>query len=34
MSDNAASLALFQKVGYVEIDSGIHYLAKRAGDDV
>jgi ribosomal protein S18 acetylase RimI-like enzyme len=34
MSDNAASLALFQKVGYVEIDSGIHYLTKRAGDDV
>ncbi|MBN1810894.1 MAG: GNAT family N-acetyltransferase [Anaerolineae bacterium] len=34
MSDNAASLALFQKVGYVEVDSGIHYLTKREGDDV
>jgi ribosomal protein S18 acetylase RimI-like enzyme len=34
MSDNAASLALFQKVGYVEIDSGIHYLTKREGDAV
>ena len=31
-SDNAASLALFQKVGYVEIDSGIHYLTKRDSD--
>jgi ribosomal protein S18 acetylase RimI-like enzyme len=34
MSDNAASLALFQKAGYVEIDSGIHYLTKREGDAV
>jgi ribosomal protein S18 acetylase RimI-like enzyme len=31
-SDNAASLALFQKVGYVEIDLGIHYLTKRDSD--
>jgi ribosomal protein S18 acetylase RimI-like enzyme len=28
-SDNPASLALFQKTGYVEIDMGIHYLTKR-----
>ena len=34
MSDNAASLALFQKAGYVEVDAGIHYLTKREGDDV
>jgi ribosomal protein S18 acetylase RimI-like enzyme len=33
MSDNAASLALFQKEGYVEVDFGIHYLTKREGDD-
>jgi ribosomal protein S18 acetylase RimI-like enzyme len=33
-SDNPASLALFRKVGYVEIDSGIHYLTKRDSDDV
>ncbi len=33
-SDNPASLALFQKVGYVEIDSGIHYLSKRESDAV
>ena len=33
-SDNPTSLALFQKVGYVEIDSGIHYLTKRDSDDV
>jgi ribosomal protein S18 acetylase RimI-like enzyme len=33
-SDNPASLALFQKVGYVEIDSGIHYLSKRESDQV
>ena len=32
-SDNTASLALFQKTGYVEIDSGIHYLTKRDSDD-
>jgi ribosomal protein S18 acetylase RimI-like enzyme len=34
MSDNAASLALFQEAGYGELDSGIHYLTKRASDDV
>jgi ribosomal protein S18 acetylase RimI-like enzyme len=34
MSENTASLALFQKAGYVEVDSGIHYLTKREGDDV
>lgn len=34
MSDNTASLALFQKAGYVEVDSGIHYLTKREGDKV
>ena len=33
-SDNPASLALFRKVGYVEIDSGIHYLTKRDSDGV
>ncbi len=33
MSDNAASLALFRKAGYSEVDSGIHYLTKRASDD-
>ena len=32
-SDNPASLALFQKTGYVEIDAGIHYLSKRDSDD-
>jgi len=32
--DNAASLALFRKVGYVEIDHGIHYLTKRDSDEV
>jgi ribosomal protein S18 acetylase RimI-like enzyme len=32
-SDNPASLALFQKAGYVEIDSGIHYLTKRDSAD-
>jgi ribosomal protein S18 acetylase RimI-like enzyme len=32
-SDNPASLALFQKTGYVEIDTGIHYLSKRASDE-
>ena len=31
--DNPASLALFQKMGYVEIDGGIHYLTKRDSDD-
>jgi ribosomal protein S18 acetylase RimI-like enzyme len=34
MADNAASLALFQKAGYVEIDAGIHYLTKREGEGV
>ncbi len=33
-SDNPTSLALFRKVGYVEVDSGIHYLTKRDSDDV
>jgi ribosomal protein S18 acetylase RimI-like enzyme len=33
MSGNAASLALFQKAGYAEVDSGIHYLTKREGKD-
>ncbi len=28
-SDHPASLALFQKIGYVEIDPHIHYLSKR-----
>ena len=32
-SDNPISLALFQKMGYVEIDPGIHYLTKRESDD-
>lgn len=32
-SDNPASLALFRKVGYVEIDPGIHYLTKRPSGD-
>ncbi len=32
-SDNPASLALFRKAGYVEIDPGIHYLTKRDRDD-
>jgi ribosomal protein S18 acetylase RimI-like enzyme len=32
-SDNPASLALFRSVGYVEIDTGIHYLTKRDSDD-
>ncbi len=32
-SDNPASLALFQKVGYVESDPGIHYLTKRGSED-
>lgn len=34
MGDNAASLALFRKAGYVEVDSGIHYLTKREGEGV
>ncbi len=32
-SDNPASLALFQKVGYIESDPGIHYLTKRDSED-
>lgn len=32
-SDNPASLALFRKEGYVEIDSGIHYLSKRDSEE-
>ena len=28
-SDNPISLKLFEKLGYVEIDEGIHYLSKR-----
>lgn len=28
-SDNAASLALFRKQGYIEPDAGMHYLTKR-----
>ena len=32
-SDNPASLALFRKAGYVEIDSGMHYLTKRDSAD-
>jgi len=31
--DNAASLALFQKAGYAEIDKGIHYVTKRDSRD-
>ena len=33
-SDNPESLALFHKVGYVEIETGIHYLTKRDGAEV
>ena len=33
-SDNPASLALFQKAGYIEIDRGIHYLTKRDSEEV
>ncbi|MDY6876135.1 MAG: GNAT family N-acetyltransferase [Chloroflexota bacterium] len=32
-SDNPASLALFQKMGYAEIEPGIHYLTKRDSND-
>jgi len=32
-SDNPASLALFNKAGYVEIDPGIHYLSKREDEE-
>ena len=31
-SDNSASLALFVKAGYAEIDSDVHYLTKRDSD--
>ncbi len=31
-SDNPASLALFGKEGYVELDTGMHYLTKRDSD--
>jgi ribosomal protein S18 acetylase RimI-like enzyme len=33
-SDNPASLALFRKVGYVEVDKGMHYVSKRESDQV
>jgi ribosomal protein S18 acetylase RimI-like enzyme len=33
-SDNPESLALFHKVGYVELETGIHYLTKRDGAEV
>jgi ribosomal protein S18 acetylase RimI-like enzyme len=33
-SDNPESLALFHKVGYVEIETGIHYLTKRDNAEV
>ena len=32
-NNNSASLALFRKAGYVEIDPGMHYLTKRDNDD-
>ena len=32
-NDNSASLSLFQKMGYVELEGGIHYLTKRDSDD-
>jgi len=32
-SDNPTPLALFRKVGYVEIDPSIHYLTKRDSDE-
>ena len=32
-SDNRASLALFQEVGYVDAGCGIHYLSKRESDE-
>jgi ribosomal protein S18 acetylase RimI-like enzyme len=32
-SDNPVSLALFRRLGYAEIDSGIHYLTKRDSQD-
>lgn len=33
MSDNAASLAMFRRAGYTEVDSGIHYLTKRESEE-
>ena len=33
-SHNRASLALFQKMGYVDADRRIHYLSKRESDEV
>ena len=33
-SNNPTSLALFQRMGYVEIDTGIHYLSKHDSDSV
>lgn len=32
LSGNDASLALFRRAGYSEIDGGIHYLTKRDSD--
>jgi ribosomal protein S18 acetylase RimI-like enzyme len=33
-TNNPASLALFQRMGYAEIDTGIHYLSKRDSERV
>ena len=33
-SHNRASLALFQRMGYVDAGAGIHYLSKRESDEV
>jgi ribosomal protein S18 acetylase RimI-like enzyme len=33
-SDNPASLALFERCGYVEVDPDMHYLSKRESDEV
>jgi len=33
-SDNPASLALFRKEGYVEVDHAMHYLSKRDSAEV
>ncbi len=33
-SDNPASLALFERTGYVQVDAGMHYLTKRDSDEV
>jgi ribosomal protein S18 acetylase RimI-like enzyme len=32
-SDNPASLALFERCGYVEVDPDMHYLSKRESDE-